>query len=123
MGLPMPASSHADALNPAQNELLAALQGLLPDLSLGAILGFATGVAVKFVGRIVLVVVGLLFIAIQLLSMWGVVSVDWLKLQSVTEPWFRQGGEAGFSWFVRVLTSRLPFVGAFIAGLLLGLRR
>ncbi|WP_291426228.1 FUN14 domain-containing protein [Deinococcus sp.] len=118
----MPASQDA-ALTPTQHDLVGSLQAMLPDLSLGAILGFATGVAVKFVGRIVLVGVGLLFIAIQLLSIEHIVSVDWLKLQSLTEPWFRQGGEAGISWFTRVLTSRLPFVGAFIAGLLLGLRR
>ncbi len=96
---------------------------MLPDLSLGAVLGFATGVAVKFVGRIVLVVVGLLFIAIQLLAWAGIVTVDWLKLQALTEPWFQQGSESALPWFTRMLTSHLPFAGAFTAGLLLGLRK
>lgn len=110
--------------NPAaQSELVSTLQAMLPDLSLGAVLGFATGVAVKFLGRIVLIVVGLLFIAIQLLAWGGIVTVDWLKLQALTDPWFRQGSESALPWFSRMLTSHLPFAGAFTAGLLLGLRK
>lgn len=104
-------------------DIVTALQAMLPDLSLGAVLGFATGVAVKFVGRIVLIVVGLLFIVLQLLSLSGIVTIDWLKLQALTAPWFHEGGQQGLSWFMSVLTSRLPFVGAFTAGLLLGLRK
>ena len=95
---------------------------MLPDLSVGAILGFATGVAMKFVGRIVLVVVGLLFIAVQFLAWSGIVTVDWLKLQAITEPWVQQGRESGLPWLLHALTANLPFAGAFTAGLLLGLR-
>lgn len=108
---------------PPTPELLSGLQALLPDLSLGAVLGFATGVAVRFIGRVVLVVVGLLFIAVQLLAWQGIVTVDWLKLQALTEPWFRQGSEGALPWLSRMLTSHLPFAGAYTAGLLLGLRK
>lgn len=99
-----------------------ALQPVLPDLSVGAVLGFATGMAIKAVGRVVLVVVGVLFITLQLLAYFEVVSINWLRLQALTEPWLRQGGEHGAQWLGRVLTANLPFAGAFAAGLALGLR-
>lgn len=103
-------------------DLAQSLQHMLPDLSVGALLGFATGVAVKFVGRIALIVVGLIFIAVQLLAWTGIITVDWLKLQSLTEPWLQRGKESGVPWVVRMLTANLPFAGAFGVGLLLGLR-
>ncbi|WP_309572555.1 FUN14 domain-containing protein [Deinococcus sp.] len=102
--------------------LLDALRPILPDLSVGALLGFATGVALRHVGRVVLIVVGVLFIALQLLAYFDLISINWLKLQALTEPWLRQGGEQGASWLRRVLTANLPFAGAYTAGLLVGLR-
>ncbi|CAM3748925.1 FUN14 domain-containing protein [Deinococcus frigens] len=101
---------------------LDALRPLLPDLSVGALLGFATALALKAVGRIVLIVVGLLFIALQLLSYFDLISINWLHLQSVAEPALKQGSEQGAAWFQRVLLANLPFAGAFTAGFLLGLR-
>ncbi|WP_291428681.1 FUN14 domain-containing protein [Deinococcus sp.] len=109
-------------LNPAGNPLGDALFALLPDLSVGALLGFATGAAIRFVGRVALIVMGVLFITLQLLAYFGVISVDWLRVQAITEPWLRQGTEQGGAWVTRLLTANLPFAGAFTAGLLLGLR-
>ncbi|WP_084050809.1 FUN14 domain-containing protein [Deinococcus hopiensis] len=102
--------------------LLDALRPLLPDFSVGALLGFATGLALKKVGRAVLLALGLLFIALQLLAYFDLVTVNWPRLQALSEPWLRQGGELGSRWLMRVLTANLPFAGAFTAGLLLGLR-
>ncbi|THF84952.1 hypothetical protein E7T09_18050 [Deinococcus sp. KSM4-11] len=102
--------------------LLDALRPMLPDLSVGALLGFATGVALRHVGRVVLIVVGVLFIVLQLLAYFDLVTINWLKIQALSEPWLRQGGEQGASWLRRVLTANLPFAGAFTAGLLVGLR-
>lgn len=102
--------------------ILDVLQPLLPDLGVGALLGFATGVALRHIGRVVLIVLGVLFLTLQLLAYFELVSVNWLKVQALTEPWLRQGGEQGAQWFSRVLSANLPFAGAFSAGLLVGLR-
>ncbi|GGM13117.1 FUN14 domain-containing protein [Deinococcus aerophilus] len=107
---------------PDPGGLSAGLQAMLPDLSVGAVLGFATGVALRAVGRIVLIVMGLLFIALQLLAYFDVVSINWLHLQALAEPLLRQGSENGAAWLGRILVANLPFAGAFTAGLLLGLR-
>lgn len=119
MSAPTPPPAREPA---ATADLAQSIQQMLPDLSVGALLGFATGVAVKFVGRIALIVVGLLFIAVQLLAWTGIITVDWLKLQSLTEPILQRGKESGVPWVLRMLTANIPFAGAFLAGLLLGLR-
>lgn len=98
------------------------MQAYLPDLSVGAILGFATGLAMRTLGKMVLVVVGILFIAVQLLAWSGIVSVDWLRLQALADPLIKEGREQGLPWLSHVLTANLPFAGAFSAGVLLGLR-
>lgn len=118
----MTAMSTAQTTATTAPDLAQSLQAMLPDLSIGALLGFATGVAMKFVGRIALIVVGLLFIAVQLLAWTGIITVDWLKLQSLTEPLLQRGKTDGVPWVVRMLTANLPFAGAFGVGLLLGLR-
>lgn len=100
-----------------------AIVPLLPPLSFGALMGFAAGYAVKVVGRVALLVVGLLFVAIQLLSYFGLVSVNWLRLEALSGPWLQDNGQSVWTWLSSVLTHDLPFGGAFVVGLLLGLRR
>ena len=114
-----PVSPETAALS---GSFLDVLRPILPDLSVGALLGFATGVALRHIGRVVLIVVGVLFITLQLLAYFELISINWLRLQALTEPWLRQGSEQGASWFRRVLTANLPFAGAYTAGLLVGLR-
>lgn len=114
---PMSASSEV-----AASDLATGLQAYLPDVSVGAVLGFATGVAMRFLGKVVLVVVGLLFIALQFLVWAGIVNVDWLRLQALTEPLLREGREQGLPWLSHVLTANLPFAGSFTVGVFLGLR-
>ncbi|MPY66142.1 hypothetical protein F8S09_05445 [Deinococcus sp. SDU3-2] len=99
-----------------------ALRSVLPDLSVGALLGFATGLALRKVSRLALTLLGLLFVTVQLLAFWDILSVNWLRVQALADPLLRQGGEAGAAWLGRVLTANLPFAGAYAAGLVLGLR-
>lgn len=117
--VPAPSSP---GLSGASLSVLDALRPLLPDLSVGGLLGFATGLALKKIGRVALVALGLLFIALQVLVYFGLVTVNWPRLQALSEPWLRQGGELGTRWLMRALTANLPFAGAFTAGLWLGLR-
>lgn len=120
---PAPVPAATDLSVPGDpSPLSEALRGMLPDLSVGALLGFATGVALRHIGRVALIALGALFITLQLLSYFGLITVNWWQVQALTEPWLRQGSEQGGAWLARVLTANLPFAGAFTAGLLLGLR-
>jgi uncharacterized membrane protein (Fun14 family) len=69
----------------------------LGQISFGGIAGFAVGLALRKIGRIALVIFGLLFITLQVLQ----------------KTW---------NDFVGILTNNVPFGAAFIPGLLLGLR-
>ncbi|MFC4452938.1 FUN14 domain-containing protein [Deinococcus sonorensis] len=98
------------------------LFGVLPELSLGAIFGYCAGYAIKKIGRMTLLLVGLLFLAVQILAWQGLVTVHWSELQARAAPWLQQGGQQLSGWGLKVLTTNLPFGGAFVAALLVGLR-
>ncbi|UQN06932.1 FUN14 domain-containing protein [Deinococcus sp. QL22] len=122
MSVPLPNSTLTDPTSADSVLSGGLLASLLPDLSVGAVLGFATGYALKKLGRVVLLLVGLLFITLQVLSWFDLITVHWTRVQALSEPWLRQGSEQGAAWLSRLLTANLPFAGAFTAALLVGLR-
>ena len=101
---------------------LDALLPMLPNLSLGAILGFCAGYALKKMGRFALLLMGLLFIAVQILASQGFVTVHWPRIEAAATPWLARGGQAAGAWGLNIIQTNLPFGAAFAAALLLGLR-
>lgn len=99
-----------------------ALRPLLPQLSLGLLLGVAAGYAVRVVERWVLLAVGLLFIGLQLLASLHVISINWLRLEQISDPWLQDKGQPLLHSLGAILTQDLPFGGSFAAGVLIGLR-
>ena len=93
-------------------------------LGFGLVAGFAVGYALKKVGKVVAVLVGLLFVAVQLLASQGFLTVHWGEVQARVDPWFETETLDG-AWrsLVGVLTHNLTFAGAFVPGLVVGLRR
>ncbi len=95
----------------------------LGQISFGGIAGFAVGLALRKIGRIALVVFGLLFITLQVLAYAGIVHVDWLRIQNYATPVLEKNAlQKTWNDFVGILTNNVPFGAAFIPGLLLGLR-
>ena len=96
----------------------------LQQLSFGAVAGFAAGYALKKVGKFLAVIVGLLFVAIQILAYYGFVTVDWLQVQERVNPFF-ESESLNRSWqgLVNVMTYNVTFAAAFIPGFIIGLRR
>jgi uncharacterized membrane protein (Fun14 family) len=116
-----PASSTAP--KDAGSGVFDALAPYLGQISFGGLAGFATGYALKKVGRVALVIFGLLFIAVQVLAYYGVVQIDWLRIQSYADPLLKRESLQGFfNSLLRILTNNVPFAGAFIPGFVLGLR-
>lgn len=113
--VPTSASDTASALGDS-------LRGLLPELSLGLVLGVAVGYAVKALGRWVLLVVGLLFILLQVLASLHIITIDWLRVEHLSQPWLKNNGQQLIHTLSAVLTRDLPFGGSFVVGLLIGLR-
>lgn len=97
---------------------------LASQLGVGLVAGFAVGYALKKVGKIVAVAVGLVFVVIQVLAWQGFLSVDWGEVQARVDPLLEAPAlERGWRSLVDVLTYNLAFAGAFVPGLVLGLRR
>lgn len=95
---------------------------ILPDLSLGGLLGFCAGYAFKKAGRVVVFVIGAVFVIVQFLAYYELVTVNWARVQVAAEPWLKEGASTTSAWVLEVLQANLPFGGAFVAGLVLGLR-
>jgi uncharacterized membrane protein (Fun14 family) len=64
----------------------------LGQVTFGGLAGYAVGYALKKVGRALAIVLGLLFIALQLLAQAGYVQVDWTRIQRDVEPLLQQPG-------------------------------
>jgi len=100
------------------------IQPYIGQISFGGIAGFATGYTINKVGKFVAVAFGIIFIVVQVLASMGYLSVDWTRIQRDVEPLFQQEQlKTAWDRLVAVLTTNLPFGGAFVAGLILGLRR
>ncbi|MCA9836744.1 MAG: FUN14 domain-containing protein [Trueperaceae bacterium] len=97
---------------------------LLQQLSFGALAGFAAGYALKKVGKVMAIVLGLFFIFLQILAYYGFVRIDWIEVQNRVNPLL--GSESlGQLWqrLVNVLTYNIPFAAAFVPMLIIGLRK
>ena len=99
---------------------------LLPEplggIGFGGIVGFSLGFATKKLGKVLLVVGGVLIAVLQILAWLDLVVVDWNAVQrSATDVWHTpQGSLAERAW--AILSSNLPFGGGFVAGFSLGFR-
>jgi uncharacterized membrane protein (Fun14 family) len=97
---------------------------LASQLGVGLVAGFAVGYALKKVGKVLAVAVGLIFVTIQVLAWQGFLTVNWLEVQARVDPLLEAPSlQSGWRSLVGVLTYNLVFAGAFVPGLILGLRR
>jgi uncharacterized membrane protein (Fun14 family) len=97
---------------------------LLQQLSFGALAGFAAGYALKKVGKLAAIALGLLFIAVQILAYYGFVSVNWNQVQHVVDPLLEPESLNEF-WqaLVGILTYNITFAVVFVPALIYGLKR
>ncbi len=101
-----------------------ALQPYLGQITFGGLAGFVAGYALKKVGKVAAIVLGLFFIGLQLLAYYGFVEIDWTRIQASVDPLLGQEQlQSLWQRLVAVLTYNSPFAGGFVAGLVLGLRR
>ncbi len=103
---------------------LTAVWPLLEQVGFGAIAGFIAGYALKKVGKVVAIALGLLFIAVQVLAWSGFVSVNWGVVQERVDPMLTGDSLQGtWSALLSLLTYNIPFAAAFVPAFILGLKR
>jgi uncharacterized membrane protein (Fun14 family) len=103
------------------------LSSLLPwieQIGFGLVAGFVAGYALKKLGKLVALVVGVLFVALQLLAWSGYVTIQWGRLQQDVEP-LLAASSLNEAWrsLLTVMTHNLPFAASFVPGFVIGLRR
>ena len=93
-------------------------------LTFGGVAGFASGFALKKIGKLAAIALGLLFISVQILVYYGVIEVDWLRVQETINPLLSPDSlDRGWRSLTELLTSNVPFAAAFIPGFLIGFQR
>jgi uncharacterized membrane protein (Fun14 family) len=88
---------------------------VLGALGIGGILGYAAASFVKTATRVVAIIVGFIFIVIQVLAYYGIIEVHWDAMQSLM-PSASTAAKSGFSALWKILVFNLPFTGGFGAG-------
>jgi len=96
----------------------------LGQITFGGLAGFFAGYALKKVGKLIALILGLFFIGLQILAYYGYIQIDWIRIQDTVNP--HLGEEQLRSLWQRlldILTYNAPFAGGFVAGLILGLKK
>jgi uncharacterized membrane protein (Fun14 family) len=91
-------------------------------LGLGGLLGYGVAIAFRSAARTLGCMLGLLFILLQVLAYYKIVTVDWGSLAHQAAP-AGHAAEAAGQRLWHILTYNLPFAGGFAGGFLLGMRR
>ena len=95
----------------------------LASLGFGGVMGVAVGYATKKLGKLVLLAVGLVFLAVQWLAWEGWLHVDWASMEaSAKAAWTDATGTTLAERAWQVVTADLPFGAAFAAGFALGVK-
>ena len=93
---------------------------LVYQLGIGGIGGFIVGYALKKIGKLIAIVIGLFIIALLYMGTKGILSINYDAFWNALAGLLGMAG-SGFSWTVGII-SLLPFAGSFIVGFLLGFK-
>ena len=105
------------------NELGELLKGPWTTLGFGGVAGAMVGYTAKKMTKLAALVLGSVFIVVQILVYLGFIEVHWEAVQSTAETVWRDPRGltlADRAW--NVLAANLPFGGGFVAGFALGFK-
>jgi len=94
---------------------------ILTTLGAGGIAGWAVGFTLKKVAKIFALILGIVFVSLQVLAYKKLISIDWVKIESLVAE--NQELENSVSGVMSVITYNLPFAGSFIIGFWLGFKK
>ncbi len=91
-----------------------------PSLGFGGLAGLVVGYTAKKLTKLAALLLGALFIALQLLVYFGFVTVDWGAVEEAAKPALADETLRNQAW--EVLTGNLPFAGGFGVGFAIGFK-
>ena len=103
------------------NDLVGGLP--LSSLGFGGFAGLVVGYAAKKIAKLTALLLGVLFILVQVLAYNGYISINWGEVQHSAEGvWIDPRGMtlADRAW--TIVTANLPFGAAFVGGFALGFK-
>jgi len=94
---------------------------MISELGVGGVGGFVVGFAIKKVAKIVAIIIGLGFVALQYLSYKGVILIDYDAVRN----WMLNltGQTAGLQSLITDIILHIPFGASFAFGFYLGLKK
>ncbi|KAF9953514.1 FUN14 domain-containing protein 1 [Mortierella alpina] len=101
------------------------------ELTFGMAMGLCSGFLFKKLGKMMMLVVGLGFVSLQMLTSSGYVQVNWALIERRFKDQFdvdRDGkvtmndAKHGFRWLMELLTRNFQFKSTFVGGFVMGFR-
>ncbi|KAF9962457.1 FUN14 domain-containing protein 1 [Mortierella alpina] len=101
------------------------------ELTFGMAMGLCSGFLFKKLGKMMMLVVGLGFVSLQMLTSSGYVQVNWALIERRFKDQFDVDGDGkvtmndakhGFRWLMELLTRNFQFKSTFVGGFVLGFR-
>ncbi len=96
------------------------LTPLLTQLGVGGVAGLCVGYALKKIGKLVAIIIGLAFIGLELLAYYGIININYTVLQEWANGVIGHVGIA--EGVLTIIIGNLPFAAIFLAGFALGLK-
>jgi uncharacterized membrane protein (Fun14 family) len=100
--------------------LVEVLTPLLTQLGVGGVAGLCVGYALKKIGKLVAITIGLAFICLELLAYYSIININYIVLQEWANGVIGQVGIA--EGILTIIIGNLPFTAIFLAGFALGLK-
>lgn len=94
---------------------------VLGALGIGGVLGYGAASFLKMASKAVAILIGFLFIVMQLLAYYGIIEWNWGAVQELM-PSASTAAKSGFTLLWKILVYNLPFTGGFAAGFWYGWR-
>lgn len=102
-------------------EVVGFLTGMM---GLGGFLGFFSGYATKKIAKLFAVIIGVIFIIMQILTFKGFITINWDGIINSTGKYFeREYIQSSLDYFLNILTVNLPFAGSYIVGFWIGIKK
>jgi len=93
---------------------------LLTQLGVGGVAGLCTGYALKKIGKLIAIILGLAFIGLELLAYKGIITINYDALVAWANGVIGQVGQA--EGVLNVIIGNLPFAASFLVGFAIGFK-
>jgi uncharacterized membrane protein (Fun14 family) len=97
------------------------LTPLAGEIGIGGVGGFLVGYSLKKAAKILAIIFGLCFLALQYLAYEGIISINYDSLRGYVTEFLGQSGTVQ-SWITDFI-AHMPFGAAFVGGLYIGLQK